>query len=238
MPRRSSTRWVATIFAVALTLTGCGSSAGTIGPTGVDELVVPSPDPVAADFTDRISNTWYPLLPGARWQYASPSDTSTLAVTVLDEPGSVIGIATVQVRRELRSADGATTTQTDQVAQDTAGNLWLLGQDSPGDTRGEDWQVGADTGAGLLWPAAPRVGDGWPTTRVPERREVITQVTSDEKSVQTPAGDFTGAVEAVVRDLHDPLGATRVLWARGTGPVQYRLGSGDLLELQSFTPGT
>ena len=57
-----------------LLLTACGGAGQAnpekIGPRGVDELVIPTPDPDPADFVDGVDNPWLPLQPGTVWTYA------------------------------------------------------------------------------------------------------------------------------------------------------------------------
>lgn len=243
MNRRPLQVWL--VGLLTLPLAACGSSAGTIGPTGVDELVVPSPHPQAGDFTRQGTNAWYPLRPGAQWSYRAPIGDSTMLVTVLEQPGRVAGVDTWQVRTDLSEVSGDTTqvtTSTDQIAQDRDGNLWLLGQESGNRTWSvEDADTGAEAGgtpgAGLLWPAEPRVGDGWYTVQLDDA-EVTTRITDDELSVTTDAGDFDPVLTVQVKDTQHPWGTDQVAWSRGTGPVQYVLGSSEVLDLVRFTPGT
>ena len=56
-------------FAIAtvtstLVLTGCGSASEPSPPTGIDELVIPTPSIDPADFVDRVDSPWLPLAAG------------------------------------------------------------------------------------------------------------------------------------------------------------------------------
>ena len=57
----------------ALLVSGCGAAGQAnpteIGPQGVDELVIPTPNPDRDDFVDVVDNPWLPLEPGTVWTY-------------------------------------------------------------------------------------------------------------------------------------------------------------------------
>lgn len=150
-------------------LTGCGG-VGQPAPydsPGINGLVIPTPTPTPADFTEGVDNPWLPLEPGTRWTYVMAEDgrtTGRIAVDVLDGTVPVAGLDATAVETTTDPTAGATTVETHLYAQDEAGNVWLVGADA-GDT---SWRAAADGAeAGLAMPADPRLGDGWLSYAVP-----------------------------------------------------------------------
>ncbi|MBM0124665.1 hypothetical protein [Pimelobacter simplex] len=203
------TRVPATIAALTLAgtvLAGCGSASAPSPPSGVDGLVVPTPDPDPADFVARVDNPWLPLAPGSRWQYADPA-TGAATLTLTVEPGPAAdGVATTTLVRA--SADG--TVVRDLYAQDRAGNVWWFGREG-------QWRAGENGAeAGLAMPAAPRFGDGFRTASAPGLSEVATVAALDEE-VTVPLATYR---RTVTLEVEDATGSRREVYARGTGLVR------------------
>jgi hypothetical protein len=238
--RLSARLAVAAVAAVtaSLLLTGCGSASEPSAPSGVDELVIPSPSLDPADFVASIDNPWLPLTPGSRWEYRStlPGQTRTVTVTVLEETRVIQGVtATVveTVRPGVRPAYSVRSY--DWFAQDVDGNVWHLGQAV---RRSPIWEAGVGgSEAGLAMAADPRVGDGFATGYAPGLAEDVAQVVSLDGSASVPYGDLTGLVETEVTTPLLPGVVELQAYARGIGLVRsLENGEGDeLLELVAFT---
>jgi hypothetical protein len=187
-------------------LAGCGSASAPSPPTGVDGLVIPTPDPQPADFVARIDNPWLPLAVGSRWQYADLA-TGASALTLTVEAGpSVDGVATTTLVRT--GVDG--TVVRDLYAQDRAGNVWWFGREG-------QWQAGeAGAEAGLAMPAAPRFGDGFRTASAPGLSEVATVEARDEE-ITVPLATYR---RTVTLDVEDATGGRTETYARGVGLVR------------------
>jgi hypothetical protein len=159
-----SSRAVACLLTVALSgalsgvLAGCGSGAQPYPPTGIDELVVPTPHPDPRDFVDRVDNPWLSLRPGRSWTYdvaRTGYGPAVRTVTVLPTPVVVDRVRTTAVRTVLDRPGQSTSTHTDYYAQDTRGDVWWFG-------RADLWRAGREGAeAGLVITATPRLGDGY-----------------------------------------------------------------------------
>jgi hypothetical protein len=128
-------------MALAFALPGCTQD---LGPR-------PDYDPgvTAADFVAGIDNPWLPLVPGARWTYEFDEDgeQGVIEVRVLDETREVMGVQATVVR-DTETVGGELAEDTwDWFAQDRAGNVWYLGEDTC------EYEDGAcvDTGGAWEW---------------------------------------------------------------------------------------
>ena len=214
MARRRSGYLAPALVAVVvsvLAVAGCGTSSPHSRPTGVDELVIPSPSPDPGDFVRGVDNPWFPLPPGATWRYReSGEDPGTLVVTVEDTTYDVAGVATTPLSRT--EPDGEQLV--DYYAQDRSGNVWWFGREGV-------WLAGqGGVEAGLAVPADPRVGDGWRAAYGPGVVDVRTTVVTLDEAVSTPAGRYTGLLTLDVQDAVPKGSARRVFYARGVGPVE------------------
>lgn len=164
------------LLAVAL-LAGCGTGPETIGPTGVDELVVPSASPDPADFVADVDNAWWPLVGGSTATYDDGTGR-LLRRTVASAPERVGGVQAVAVRTEAVAAtwggDALPAPLTEWYAQDRRRNVWLVGGTRADGSR---WEAGVDgAAAGLVVTGTPRTGDGYVRRAVPGLADVRARV--------------------------------------------------------------
>ena len=215
-------------------LSGCagiGQPAPYDSP-GINGLVIPTPSADPADFVTGVDNPWFPLEAGSTARFDVIGDDGTdlgwFETTVLEGTTDVGGLAATGVTTA-SAIDGRDDISTRYYAQDTAGNVWLVGADEGGVG---SWRAGEDGAqAGLAVPAHPRLGDGWLTRVVPGRAEESTRVEDQSRAmVQTRTQDDG-------QDDGEAGTATRNVYERGVGLVSVedldagwtarRTGSGD-----------
>ena len=204
-------RYVALALALALAAAGCSDASPDSPPSGVDELVIPTPSPDPGDFVRGVDNPWLALAPGATWRYrVSGATPGELVITVEDTTYDVAGVATTPVSRTEPTGEQVV----DYYAQDRRGNVWWFGREGV-------WLAGQDGAeAGLAMPATPRVGDGWRAAYEPGVVDSRATVVTDQQAVTVPAGRYPDAVGLDQSDPLDPGSERRAFYARGVGLVE------------------
>jgi hypothetical protein len=228
-------------LAAVLALTGCGAAGEAnpekYPPTGVDELVIPTPDPDPTDFVAGVDNHWLPLAPGTVWTYdVTGSRATSREVRVEATTETIANVPCVVVHRTDTNEKGRVVDEADAFyAQDAAGNVWLFGEDGPTRT----WRAGvAGAEAGLAMPATPRVGDGFLRESAPGVAADRSTVLSLDAERTLPAGTFRGL--ALFEDqptIGDETDTVQRAYASGTGLVQEvtSVGGAERAELVSVT---
>jgi hypothetical protein len=154
------------IAGFALAVAGCGgdsTSESTVAPVLADYS--------AATFVEGIDNPYFPFTPGATWSYEGVEDgeVERIEVVVTSETRIVDGV-TATVVRDTVTLDGELIEDTyDWYAQDAAGNVWYLGEDSKEYEDGEfvssagSWETGVDGALpGIIMYADPAAHIGEP----------------------------------------------------------------------------
>jgi hypothetical protein len=187
-------------------LVGCGTGSAPSPPSGVDDLVVPTPSPDPSDFVATVDNPWFPLELGTTWTYdVTDADGAHRLIVTAEAGPEVAGVATtarVSTERDRRTVD--------LYAQDEDGNVWWFGREG-------EWRAGADGAeAGLAMPATPRLGDGF-------RSGYAEGAVEDWVRVVSLDGD------RLVTELRSELdgASTTLTYERGTGLVASDRVAGD-----------
>jgi len=79
-------------------------------------------------WSNRVTNPFFPLVPGTTFR--STSQRETVVVEVLVQPRLVHGVPATAVRDRVYSNGALKEDTEDWFAQDSAGNIWYLGEDS------------------------------------------------------------------------------------------------------------
>lgn len=228
------------LFSLVSAISGCGGPAepDRIGATGVDELVIPTPEPQAVDFVEAVDNQFLPLVRGSVWVYEASGGTagSTLTVTVSQDTKLIDGVATTVVTEVSRDEAGDVAQESSRwLAQDRRGNVWNFGRDA----REGAWEAGrGDAKAGLAMAAIPRVGDGYYQGLFPGVVEDQTTVLALDGEVSVPFGDFEDVVVTEDSSALVPGLSVKSFYVDGIGLVFQQSSAGERRELVSFTqPG-
>jgi hypothetical protein len=193
------------LLSVALVAGACGGSPG--GPSSPSPSAAPtSPDEALrnpADFVPVVDNPYFPLELGTEWVYEGESDgeTERVEVTVTEDTKEILGIQATVVHDQVFVADELVEDTFDWYAQDRAGNVWYLGEDTSELENGEvvshkgAWEAGVDGAEpGVIMLADPRAGDAYRQEFYAGTAEDAARVLELGASVEVPAGTYEDAL--------------------------------------------
>jgi hypothetical protein len=188
-----------------------------------------------ADFTTQIDNPWWPMSVGSHWLYRETEDGAELQVevTVTADTRTIVGIEAVVVH-DVVTEDGEVIEDTfDWYAQDSAGNIWYLGEDTKEFEGGEvvstagSWEAGRDGAQpGVIVPAEPRVGLTYRQEYYEGHAEDAAEVLSLDAKAEVPFGSFDGLLQTKDFTTLDPDVIEHKFYARDVGPILTVLVSG------------
>src|SRR5262245_40606907 len=142
-----------------------------------------------------ITNQFMPLAVGNTWFYTN-TDGSTDTVTVTDKTINIDGVECVVVSDVVKEGNKVTERTDDYFAQDNAGNVWYLGENTktfePGGSSKEGtWRAGVDGAQpGFIMLADPQKGDSYSEENAPNVAVDRAAVTSVNASAAVPFGTF------------------------------------------------
>lgn len=249
----------------ALAVVACGGSDGDStttasepngGETSVSDHGLPQGSEPAnldpAEFTTEIDNPYFPLTPGSRWVYRETDTTGAeerVVVKVLDKTKTIANGVEARVVRDTLTENGEPLEVTDDwYAQDSAGNVWYLGEDTAEyrngkvSSRAGSFEAGVDGAeAGIALPANPEPGMSYRQEYYKgEAEDEGAVVTVGEEQVEVPFGSFDRNV-LMTRDLvpAEPKVQELKFYAPGVGQVLsvHTDGAGGRAELVSYEPG-
>jgi hypothetical protein len=153
------------------------------------------------DFSARVTNPYYPLQPGMRWEYRGVKDGRPLrdVVTVTSRVERIGGVPCAVVRDRGYVDGRLRESTTDWFSQDRAGAVWYFGEATAElDRRGHvtstegSWRAGVDGARqGVFMPAHPRVGQDFAQEHYPGHAEDHFKVLSGDATIAVPFGTFT-----------------------------------------------
>jgi len=153
-------------------------------------------------WASSVNNPFFPLVPGTRFRYSSQDET--VVVEVLDTPKRVPGVDVTVVRDRVYSNGDLKEDTEDWFAQDSAGNVWYVGEDTReiehGQVNGTEgsWTWGEDGALPgiIMWadPAA-HIGEDYRQEYRKGTAEDWGRVLAADQNVTTAAGSFTGCLK-------------------------------------------
>jgi len=205
-----------------------------------------------ADFSTNIDNPYWPMTPGSRWVFTETDTDGTkqkVVITVTDELKKVANGVTARVIHDVVTQGGTPVEITDDwYAQDTAGNIWYLGEAVRNFAKGKlvsragSFEAGVDGAQpGIAMPADPVPGLSYRQEYYAGKAEdKAAVITVGQEQVEVPFGHFTDRV-LMTRDLvpTEPKVQELKFYAPGVGPLLsiHLDGAGGRAELVSYTPG-
>lgn len=229
------------LLVVALAAQACGDSKDA-GPNG------PSYDPVIpTTWAGSVTNSFFPLASGTVWEYEGETaeGTETIRVEVLQQTRVINGV-TATVVRDRVYLDGELKEDTDDwYAQDTAGNVWYLGETTKEyeagvvvSTEGSwEWTVDDALPGIIMWadPAA-HVNEDYRQEFYEGEAEDWARVDALGQVVDVPQGHLTGCVQTYDWSGLDASARERKYYAPGIGlALEVAVGSGERVELVRVT---
>jgi hypothetical protein len=198
-------------------------------------------------FTARVTNPFYPLLPGMRWEYRGAKDARSLrdVVVVTHRVKRIGGVRCAVVIDRAYIGGRLAESTVDWFAQDGDGTVWYFGEATRElDGRGRvtstegSWRAGVDGARqGVFMPAHPRVGQSFAQEHYPGHAEDRFKLVSRTATIAVPFGTFAGS--ALLTEEWTPLepGVRDAKWyVKGIGQVKEATlkGGDERAELVSF----
>ena len=204
---------------------GNGSASRADLPQGSEPVDL---DP--ADFTTRIDNPFRPMAPGSRRVYRSTDSEGTVQrveVKVTPRTKRIANGIETRVVRDMVTEDGQLVEAGyDWYAQDSAGNVWYLGEEVKEYDDGKvnatsSWEAGVDGAQpGVVMAAEPQVGMTYRQMHYAGEDEDRAEVLSIDERAEAPAGYFTDVVAIKDSSPLEPKVFEYKLFARGVGLVR------------------
>jgi len=241
---------------LAVVASGCGSSGGdttsstsaaltpasTLAP--IHGKYAPQIDP--ANFVSTIDNRYWPLEPGTAYHYEGVRGTTpqTDDEVVTHQTKQILGVTSTVVRDTV-SEHGAPVERTfDWYAQDKAGNVWYMGEDSLERQHGhfvkasDSWESGVKGGQpGIIMPGNPQPGEAYRQEYYPPGQALDeARVLQTDGTAKVPDGAFNGLLVTSERSPLEPQ-TEQKYYAPGLGEVQERVVKGhhEVFQLVSVT---
>ncbi|MDX1394319.1 MAG: hypothetical protein R3195_08010 [Gemmatimonadota bacterium] len=220
----------------------------TVGGCNGDDPVAPQdydPD-IPTEWAPAVTNPFFPLAPGSHRVYESDDGVEVIVIDVLAAPRDVNGVSATVVRDQVFE-DGELIEDTfDWFAQDVAGNVWYLGEDSREIEDGQvvstagSWEWGVDGALpGIYMWADPggHIGEEYRQEYAAGVAEDWGEVLAVDVDVSVPAGDFSGCVQTEDWNALDSGPRENKFYCSGIGPALELEPGGTRVELVEVDNG-
>jgi hypothetical protein len=249
------------ILAATFALGACGGnggsdkSASTVNAAPTADTGLPQGSETVklnpADFTTKITNPYWPMKPGSRWVYreVNPEDLSVekVVVKVTNRTKKMANGVEARVVSDVGSDKGVPTEITsDYYAQDSAGNVWYMGEKTAEYTNGKvsttagSFEAGVDGAqAGIALPGNPKPGLTYRQEYYAGQAEDRGEVVRVDEQAEPPFGHFTRALMTKDTNPLEPKVLEFKFFGRGVGPLSTVgvSGGSKIEELVSYKAG-
>jgi hypothetical protein len=206
--------------------------------------------PKASDFSPRVTNAWYPLLPGSKYVYRGVKDGEPArdVLTATHEVATIDGVPCVVVQDRLYLSGKLEERTTEWYSQDRRGVVWYFGENTAElDKHGHvtstsgTWRAGVDGARpGIFMYAQPKVGQAAQQEYYRGQAQDQFQVLSLHASVKVP---YITSTRALLTKEWTPLERgvlDHKFYVRGIGTVleQTVRGGNERAALVSFHKGS
>jgi hypothetical protein len=225
-PRRIATALGLLGTTVAVAASPAVATAASTLPQGSEPVHL---DP--ADFSTRIDNPYFPLVPGDRYIYRETDAEGAkqrVVVNVTNKTKLIANGITARVVHDRVTERGKVVEDTfDWYAQDSDGNVWYLGEDTVECKKGKikshsgAFEAGVDGAQpGVIMPANPEPGLTYRQEYYAGKAEDKGQIVSLHEQAEVPFGHFPDVL--MTKDLNplEPKVLEFKFYAKGIGPVE------------------
>jgi hypothetical protein len=218
---------------------GSNASASQLAP--VHGPYAPEIDP--ANFVTTIDNRYFPLVPGTGFHYKGVAENGTTPQTddmvVTHQTKTILGVTCTVVRDTVSSRGKPIERTFDWYAQDKAGNVWYMGEDSREVRHGkfrrtsDSWEAGVGGAKpGIIMPANPQRGDEYRQEFYPRYALDQAKVLGRGGPVTVPYGSYKHTLLTVeTAPKLDPGVAERKWYVAGVGDIKEHTVSGNHEEI-------
>jgi hypothetical protein len=227
------------VAAASLVAVGCGGSDGDSADVRTSSASQGGRDlpqgnePVDLDpknFTTKIDNRYWPMIPGTRWTYRETDQEGVelqVVVTVTEQTKKIANGITTRVVRDTVTEDGKLVEDTfDWYAQDEQGNIWYLGEDTAEFEKGNiktkagSFEAGVDGALpGVIMPGGPQPGMRYRQEYYKGEAEDNGEILSTREMAEVPYGQFDNVLLTKDTISIEPTVLEYKLYAPRVGPV-------------------
>jgi hypothetical protein len=203
---------------------------------GVTRQGMAQPTFDARQFVTGVNHPFFPLKPGSRWVYEGRIDQGLMRaeVSVLEKTRVINGVKCV-TRSTFETINGKRSeTALDWFAQDVAGNVWYMGEETKAYrndkviSQNGSWLAGERGAlAGIMMQAQPKVGIEYQQSNAKGHAQDRGSVVDLNEAVTVPQGAFKDTL--VTKEwsaLDSPVAYERKFYAKGVGLVGIKDWSG------------
>jgi hypothetical protein len=241
------------IAAVAPLASGCGSSgsnsSSTTGAATSASAAAPihgtySPTINPANFVSTIDNKYFPLEPGTGFHYKGVAENGKTPQTddmvVTNQTKKIMGVDATVIRDTVSSHGQPIEKTLDWYAQDSAGNVWYMGEDTRELDHGrfvkqsDSWEAGVDGAQpGIIMPGDPQKGDAYRQEYYPGHAMDQAEILGSGGAVTVPNGSYKNTLlTAETAPTIDPGVVEQKYYVAGVGDVKEQTVKGDKEQIQ------